>query len=162
MNRLAAARLAETSVASHGTTVRRHAQQTTRHIERVAEHATRDAAWLAGHWLRGASFGCERFMTPGLPSLGHVLSTEVPLGGEGVVSATMQRKVCGGVRTLPAERLSMVELEPACFSTALTSFVDKRAARTIALVDCPTYGRGNVTAAPASICVRRGCDFVSI
>jgi len=36
-------------------------------------------------------------MTPGLPSLGHVLSTEVPLGGEGVVSTTMQREVCGGV-----------------------------------------------------------------
>ena len=101
--------------------------------------------------LRGASFGCERFMTPGLPSLGHVLSTEVQLGGEGVVSATMQREVCGGVRTLLAERLSMVELEVVRFSTALTASVDERATRTVALVDCPAYGRGNVTAAPASI-----------
>ena len=90
-------------------------------------------------------------MTPGLLSLGHVLSIEVRLGGEGVVGATMQREVCGGVRTLPAERLSMVELEAARFSTALTTSVDERAARTIALVDCPAYRRGNVTAALASL-----------
>ena len=97
-------------------------------------------------------------MTPGLLSLGHVLSTKVRLGGEAVVGATMQRQICGGVRTLLAERLSVVELEAVCFSTALTASVDERAARTIALVDCPAYGRGNVTAAPASICVRRACD----
>ena len=90
-------------------------------------------------------------MTPGLLSLGHALSPKVQLGGEGVVSATMQRDVSGGVHTLLAERLSMVELETACFSTALTTFVDKRAARTIALIDCPANRRGNVTAAPASI-----------
>ena len=90
-------------------------------------------------------------MTLGLPSLGHVLWTEVQLGGEGVVGATMQREVCGGVRTLLAERLSMVELEVACFSTALTTSVDERAAGTIALVDCPACRRGNVTAALASL-----------
>ena len=101
-------------------------------------------------------------MTLGVPPLGHVFSTEVQLGDEGVVVATMQREVCGGVRTLLAERLSMVELEIACFSTALTASVDERAARTIALVDCPAYGRGDVTAAPASICARRGCDFASL
>ena len=101
-------------------------------------------------------------MTPELPSLGHVLATEVQLGGQGVVGATMQREVCGGVSTLLAERLSMVKLEAARFSTALTASVGERATRTIALADCPAYGRGNVTAAPASICVRRGCDLVSI
>ena len=90
-------------------------------------------------------------MTPGLPSLGHVLATEVQLGGEGVVGVTVQRDVCGGVRTLLAERPSMVKLETVCFSTALTASVDKRAARTIALVDCPAYGCRNVTAAPVSI-----------
>ena len=89
-------------------------------------------------------------MTPGLPSLGHVLSTKVQLGCEGVVGATMQRQVRGGVRALLAERLSMVELEIASFSTALTACIDKGAARTIALVDCPAYACGNVTAAPAS------------
>ena len=89
-------------------------------------------------------------MTTGLLQLGHVLSTEGQLSGEGVVGATMQRQVCGGVRTLLAERLSMVELEVACFSTALTTSVDERAARTIALVDRAACRRGNVTAAPAS------------
>ena len=98
-------------------------------------------------------------MTLGLPSLGHVLWTEVQLGGEGVVSATMQGEVCGGVRTLLAERMSMVELETVCFSTAFTTSVDERAARTIALVDCPTYGRGNVTAAPASA-RRRAAELI--
>ena len=90
-------------------------------------------------------------MTPGLLSLGHVFSTEVQLGDEGVVVPTMQREVCGGVRTLLAERMSMVELETVCFSTAFTTSVDERAARTIALVDCPAYGRRDVAAAPASI-----------
>ena len=90
-------------------------------------------------------------MTRGLLSLGHVLSTEVQLGGEGVVGVTMQRQVSGRVRTLLAERLSMVELEAVRFLTALTASVHVRAARTIALADCPAYGCGNVTAAPASI-----------
>ena len=90
-------------------------------------------------------------MTCGSLSLGHVLLTEVQLGGEGVVGATMQREVCGGVRTLPAERLSMVELETVCFLTALTAFVDERAARTVALVDYAAHGRGDVTAAPVSV-----------
>ena len=90
-------------------------------------------------------------MTCGSLSLGHVLLTEVQLGGEGVVGATMQREVCGGVRTLPAERLSMMELEVTCFLTALTAFVDERAARTVALVDYAAYGRGDVTAAAGSI-----------
>ena len=90
-------------------------------------------------------------MTTGLLQLGHVLSTEGQLSGEGVVGATMQRQVCGGVRTLLAERLSMVKLETVCFSTALTTCIDKGAARVVALVDCPAYGRGNMTAAPASI-----------
>ena len=89
-------------------------------------------------------------MTPRLLSLGHVLGTEVQLGGEGVVGATVQRQVCGGVLTLLAERLSMVKLEAARFSTALTASVDERAARTIALVDCPAHSRGNVTTAPAA------------
>ena len=106
--------------------------------------------WLSGYSLRGTSFGGERFMTPGSLSLGHVLSIEVRLGGEGVVGATMQREVGGGVRTLLAERLSMVELETVCFLTALTASVDERAARTIALVDRAACRRGNVTAAPAS------------
>jgi len=90
-------------------------------------------------------------MTPRLLSLGHVLGTEVQLGGEGVVGATVQRQVCGGVLTLLAERLSMVKLEAARFSTALTASVDERAARTIALVDCPPHSRGNVTTAPAAM-----------
>ena len=76
-------------------------------------------------------------MTPRLLSLGHVLGTEVQLGGEGVVGATVQRQVCGGVLTLLAERLSMVKLETVCFSTALTTCIDKGAARVVALVDCP-------------------------
>ena len=90
-------------------------------------------------------------MTPGSLSLGHMLPTEVQLGGEGVVSATTQREIYGGVHTLLAERLSMVELEVVGFSTALTTCVDKSAARAVALVDCPAYRRGNVTAALASI-----------
>ena len=90
-------------------------------------------------------------MTPGLLPLGHVLSTKVQFGDQGVVAATMQREVCGGVRTLLAERLSMVELEAARFLTAFTTSVHERAARTIALVDRPAHGRGNVTTALASI-----------
>ena len=140
---LAAARGSETSVASHGTAVRpSHAADSVRSPLLV---------WLVGRSLGGASFGCKRCMTPGLPSLGHVLSTKVQLGCEGVVGATMQRQVRGGVRALLAERLSMVELEIASFSTALTAPVDERAARTIAVVHRSPYDRGNVTAALASI-----------
>ena len=100
-------------------------------------------------------------MAPELPSLRHVLSTEVQLGCEGVVATTMQRQVCGGVRTLLAERLSMVELEVMCFLTALTTFVDKRAARAVALVNCPAYSRGNVTTEPAFGEHRRGTASAS-
>ena len=83
--------------------------------------------------------------------LGHVLSPEVELGRERVVSWAMQGQVGRGVGSALAEGLSMGELETVCLSSALTTSVDERAARTIALVDCPAYGRRDVAAAPASI-----------
>jgi hypothetical protein len=71
----------------------------------------------------------------------HVRLPEVVLGGERVVSATMKGQVCGGVRAVHAERLSMVELEVMGFLAAPTSIVDIRAARTIAFVDGSAHGR---------------------
>ena len=83
--------------------------------------------------------------------LGHVLSPEVELGRERVVSWAVQGQVGSGVGSALAERLSMVKLETVCFSTALTTSVDERAARTIALVDCSAHSRRDVAAAPSSI-----------
>ena len=70
-----------------------------------------------------ASFGCERFMAARFLSLLHVLSTEIQLGGEHVVSATMKGQVRDGVCTLHTERPPMVELEVTGFSTAFAPLV---------------------------------------
>ena len=60
------------------------------------------------------------------------------------MGATMKGQVRGGVRTLHAERLSMVELEIMSFLAALATLVDIRAARTVALVDGSAHGRRDV------------------
>jgi len=76
-----AAHPAEASVASLGTAVR---------PSRSADAGrSLPLFWLADHSLRDASFGCERCMTPGLLSLGHLLSTEVQFAGERIVSPIM-------------------------------------------------------------------------
>ena len=91
-----------------------------------------------------ASLRCKRFMTTRLLPLRHLFSPEVHLGGERVMGATVKGQVRGGVRTLHAERLSMVELEVMGFLAALATLVDIRAARAIALVDGSAHGRRDV------------------
>jgi len=88
--------------------------------------------------------------------LRHVRSAEVQLGGEHVVGATVQSHVCDGVRTSPAEGLSMVQLEIVCFLAAFATLVDKGAACAVALVDCSAHRRRDVTAVPAFSWLRCG------
>src|SRR4051812_27842112 len=53
----------------------------------------------------------------------------------------MKGQVRGGVCTLHAERLSMVELKVVYFLAALATLVDRRTAGTIAFVDGSAHGR---------------------
>ena len=90
-------------------------------------------------------------MAPRSLALGHVRSTEVQLGGERVVGATMQGQVCGVVRTSLAEGLSMVELEVMRLAAAFAALVDIGATSVVALVDSSAHCGRDVPAVSAFI-----------
>jgi hypothetical protein len=83
---------------------------------------------LVGCAHRQAMLRCEQFVATRLLPFGHVRSPEVHLGGERIMGTTVKGQVRGGVCTLHAERLSMVELEVVCFLAAFATLVDIRAA----------------------------------
>src|SRR6188768_4242372 len=82
----------------------------------------------------------------GFPTLCHVGATEVQLGGERVVSVTMQGHVGDGVPASLAEWLSMVQLQVRCFLAACATLVDIRTTCAVTLVDGSAHRRRNVPA----------------
>lgn len=94
-------------------------------------------------------FGRQRPVSLRVSAFGHVLSPEIELGRERVVSGAMQGQVGSGVASVLAERSSVVELEAVRFPATYAALVDVAATSAVALENDSTHVGWHVSVAPA-------------
>jgi hypothetical protein len=75
--------------------------------------------------VRGSPFGGQSLVPGPLALPGHVLGAKIVLGRERVVGGAVQGQVGGGVLSQLTEGVSVVQLQPVCFTAAFTAIVDK-------------------------------------